>query len=217
MFGSAAYGETQKRTLEQADVDGFISIYGAAGTTLTAPVLTSPVNGATGVTSTPVLSWGTVSNATSYDVYFGSSSTLAFAATVASTSWQPGTLIAGGAYSWQVVAKSSAGSAGSGTSAFTVAAAPTPTTTSGPTLLSPAYGSTVNGQNPVFQWTSVSGATSYEVYVGSAGGALSQVAVVSGTSVTVKGLKRKTVYAWKVIARTPSGALSSATGGFQTN
>jgi len=148
---------------------------------------------------------------------FAAITSLALAATVTGNSWQPGTLAAGGAYYWQVAAKNSAGSASSGASVFTVATAPPTTTTSGPTLLSPAYGSTVTGQNPVFQWTSVAGATSYEVYVGSAGAALSQVAVVSGTSVTVKGLKRRTVYAWKVIARTPSGAFSSATGGFQTN
>jgi len=28
MWGSAGYGETKKRTLEQADIDGFISLYG---------------------------------------------------------------------------------------------------------------------------------------------------------------------------------------------
>ena len=31
MWGSAAFGETKKRTLEQADIDGFIGLYGRRG------------------------------------------------------------------------------------------------------------------------------------------------------------------------------------------
>src|SRR3954469_25752139 len=49
MWGSAAYGETKKRTLDQADIDGFRTLYGGGTgggtTTVGTPVLATPANG----------------------------------------------------------------------------------------------------------------------------------------------------------------------------
>ena len=39
MWGSAAFGETKKRTLEQPDIDGFLSLYEGTPATVGAPVL----------------------------------------------------------------------------------------------------------------------------------------------------------------------------------
>jgi len=216
MWGSAAYGETKKRTLEQADIDGFMSLYGGGttSTTVTAPSLLSPSNGATGVTTTPTLSWSAASNATSYDVYFGTSTSPGLAGTVTGTSFQPGTLTAGTTYYWRVVGKNSSSSASSGTYTFTVA--PGTTNTAGPTLLSPANGATGLPLSMVMQWTAVTGAYAYDVYIGTTSSP-GRIGSIGGTSASVSGFRSGTLYYWKVVARTASGSVSSPVWSFQTN
>ncbi len=83
----------------------------------------SPQNAATGVSLTPTLSWAAASAASSYDVYFGTSSSPAMAGNTSGTSYNPGTLSASTTYYWRVVAKNSAGSTSSATWSFTTAAA----------------------------------------------------------------------------------------------
>ena len=161
MWGTAALGETKKRTLEQPDIDGFKSLYGGSPS-IGAPVLMAPANGSTGVSTTPTLSWNAVSGATSYDVYFGSTASPALVGTVSTTTYQPGTLAAGAAYYWRVVAKNASGSATSATFSFTTAGG----TMAGPVLISPANGATGVSVRPVMQWTAVAGAGSYDLYVG---------------------------------------------------
>lgn len=214
MWGSASFGETKKRTLEQPDIDGFLSLYAGASTAPGAPVLTSPSNGATGVPATPTLSWTASTNATSYDVYFGATSSPAFVTTVTGTSYQPGTLTAGTTYYWRVAAKNAGGSATSGTFSFTVAPGGA---TSGPTLLAPANGATGVSLSPVMQWSAVQGTTAYDLYIGTSASSLSRIGSVNTTSVTVRGFRSGTVYYWKVVARTPSGSLSSSVASFRTN
>jgi hypothetical protein len=100
----------------------------------------APANGATGVSLTPFLTWSAASNATSYDVYFGTSSSPAIVGNTAATSYNPGTLSGSTTYYWRVVAKNSTGSTSSYTCAFTTAAAvPPPTATSG--SVTPSSGS----------------------------------------------------------------------------
>ncbi len=82
------------------------------------PVLSSPVNGATGMVVAPALSWNPASGATSYDVYFGASSAPAFVANTTATSYATGTLQPGAAYYWQVVARNDVGTASSETWSF---------------------------------------------------------------------------------------------------
>ncbi len=86
-----------------------------------APVLVSPYNGATGVTPAPALSWGASSGATSYDVYFGTASQPPFVTNTTATSYAAGSLISGATYYWQIVARNSAGTAGSAVWSFTTA------------------------------------------------------------------------------------------------
>lgn len=99
----------------------------------------SPANSASAVAISATVSWGAASNATSYDVYFGTSSTPAFVATVPGTSYNPGTLSNGTVYHWNVVAKNATGTTASATWSFTTASAAPPTTvstSSGPTAVS---------------------------------------------------------------------------------
>lgn len=78
-----------------------------------APALISPANESTGGALKTQLSWSGATGATSYDVYFGTSSPPPFVTNTTSTSYAPGTLNLNTTYYWQVVAKNSGGSAGS--------------------------------------------------------------------------------------------------------
>jgi glucuronoarabinoxylan endo-1,4-beta-xylanase len=73
------------------------------------PTSPGPANGASGVSATPTLTWS-AAGATSYDVQFGASNpppTVAVNQSIAS--YAPGTLTAGTAYYWQIVARNASG------------------------------------------------------------------------------------------------------------
>jgi HYDIN/CFA65/VesB family protein len=87
-----------------------------------APSLFSPSNGAAGVGLSPTTSWAVVSGATSYDVYFGTSSFPGFVANTGNTFYSVGTLVRGTTYFWRIVARNSSGQGPSATWSFTTAA-----------------------------------------------------------------------------------------------
>jgi hypothetical protein len=84
-----------------------------------APVLLSPLNGATGVSTAAALVWSAANNAASYDVYFGPSYPPPFVTNTTGISYDPGTLGASPKYYWQVVARNTAGTASSALFSFT--------------------------------------------------------------------------------------------------
>src|SRR5579863_3570972 len=92
---------------------------GSSGGVPSAPTNPSPTSGSIGASITPTLSWSTSTNATSYDIYFGTSSSPSLTTSVTGTTYQPGTLANSGAYYWKVVAKNSAGATSSATWSFT--------------------------------------------------------------------------------------------------
>lgn len=96
----------------------------STASSLAAPVLTQPTNGATGVATPVTLTWNSVTGATSYDLYFGTTTPPPFAMNVASTSYGPVGLSAGTTYYWSVSAKNASGSTGSQSFSFTATAAP---------------------------------------------------------------------------------------------
>jgi hypothetical protein len=80
----------------------------------------NPTDSASGVTRNASLSWGAVSGATSYDVYFGTSLPGTANANVTSATWTPPTMAASTPYVWKVVPKNAAGEAtGCATWSFT--------------------------------------------------------------------------------------------------
>jgi hypothetical protein len=81
---------------------------------LAAPVLVSPANGATGQSLTPTLKWNTVSGASSYDLYFGPTSSPGLLGTVTTTAVTVNGLVRNTTYYWKIVAK---GTSGASTSA----------------------------------------------------------------------------------------------------
>jgi hypothetical protein len=75
-----------------------------------APVVVSPGIGATGIGTSVTLSWLPAGGATSYDVFFGTTSNPpAFRTNLSGTSVSANKLVAGVTYFWRVVSKNSAG------------------------------------------------------------------------------------------------------------
>ena len=180
------------------------------GTAPVAPTLTSPANGATGVSASASLSWSSASGATSYDVYFGASSSPPLLTNTTSLSYGP-SMAAGTLYYWKIVAKNSSGSTSSSIWSFTTAAA----TLQSPTLISPANGATGVSTTTNLNWSSSSGATSYDVYIGSPNPSLA--GNVTGTSVSFSSpLLASTTYSWYIVAKNGSSTAQSVTWSFTT-
>ncbi len=153
---------------------------GAASATPVAPPLPTP----TGLAATPgdatvSLTWGSVSGATSYDVYRGGT----LLVNVATPGYTDNAVVNNTAYSYTVIARSAAS-----VSATTVAvsATPQPAATGAPTGLSASAGNATVS----LSWTVVPGATGYQVYrngvllIGVAGNSYTDNAVTNGLTYT---------------------------------
>jgi hypothetical protein len=175
------------------------------------PVLVSPANNATNVTRTPTLDWNSSAGATSYDLYLGTSTTPAFYVNTSATNYSVGTLALGTKYYWYVVARNSAGtSSPSSTFNFTTVSLATPI------LLSPANNATAVSRKPILSWTAIAGATSYDVYFGTAAQP-AFYANTAGTALKPSPLSAGTTFRWFVVARSASGVSSpSSTFSFTT-
>ncbi|MGB9080753.1 MAG: fibronectin type III domain-containing protein [Desulfuromonadaceae bacterium] len=196
------------------------SAQASAGTTATPPVPTVPAapSGviATGGTNQVTLSWGAVNTATSYNVYYATTSGVTKAngtkiTNATSPAVQTG-LTAGTTYYYIVTAVNSAGegSASIQVAATTLAVVPTPTAPAAPTGVS-----AVGGTNQAtITWPAVSGAASYNIYWSTASG----VTTTSGTKVAgvsspyVKtGLSAGTTYYFIVTAANSVGESAAST------
>jgi len=65
-------------------------------------------------------------------------------------------------------------------------------------------------------WTASSGATSYDVYIGTKGSISTPVANVTTTSYEATELDMDTTYSWKIVAKNKSGQTESSTWSFAT-
>ncbi len=186
-----------------------------------APVLLSPADGATGISTSPTLSWNASSGATSYRVQVSTSSgfaTTVYDQSVTTTSTTVAGLVAGTTYYWRVNASNSAGTSGWSTAwSFTTAAGSPP---SAPTLSSPRNGATNVSKTPTLKWNASSGATSYRVQVSTSSSFTTTVydqAGITSTSVTLPQLNGRTTYYWHVSASNAYGTSAySATWRFTT-
>lgn len=164
----------------------------------------NPSNGATGVSISTSLSWSSVPGATSYDVYFGTSSNPPFKVNTTSTSYNPGTLNEDTIYYWKIVPKNSCGSAsGCPVWNFTTLCTP-PSCASNP---NPSNGATGTSTSPTLSWSSVSGATSYDVYFGTSSSP-PLVTNVSNTQYSPGNLNSNTTYYWKIVPKNSCGSAS---------
>lgn len=180
----------------------------------TAPASPSPASGATNVSTSPTLSWGAGANATSYDVYFGTSSSPGLVKNVTTTSYAPGALGNNIKYYWKIVAKNTAGSASSAVWSFTTDP-PSTTAPSAPASPSPASGATGVSTTKALSWAASSGATSYDVYFGTSSSP-ALVKNVTTTGYAPGTLSNSTKYYWKVVAKNSTGSTSSSTWSFTT-
>ncbi len=96
-----------------------VSVSQSGSATVLAPDLSSPLNGAQGVSLTASLYWDAAVGATSYDVYFGTPSSPPFVVNTTATSFSPGTLAETTTYYWYVVARNGSATASSSTWSFT--------------------------------------------------------------------------------------------------
>ena len=164
-----------------SDIANGVFNTGALPPTAAAPATPAGLS-AVGGTGQVTLAWNSISNATSYNIYYATasgvtSSTGTKITTTASPYLQTG-LPAGTTYFYVVTAVNSAGesAASAEVSASTAAAAPAPTAP-----VAPGAPMATGGTNQVtISWSAVSTATSYNVYYATASG----VTKANGTKVT---------------------------------
>lgn len=170
----------------------------------------SPANSSNVATSTVTLSWSAATGATSYDVYLGTSqnSTTKIASDVAGTSFSyalPSTNST--TYYWYVVPKNKKGSATgcqSSITSFNFSVIP------GCALnTAPANNSFTTSNSITLTWTAITGATGYDVYLGTTQNPTTVVAAnVSGTNYTysVPKTAASTTYYWYVVPKSSGGS-----------
>lgn len=189
--------------------------WGASCSAPSATTLSAPANGATSVSTSPTLSWSAASGATSYDVYFGTSSSPALYSNTASTSLAVSGLTSGTTYYWRVVAKNSCGSAAS-SATYSFSTASSCSVPAAATLGAPSNGATGVSTAPTISWSAASGATSYDVYFGTSSSPALYTNTTS-TSLALSALSGSTTYYWRVVAKNACGsAASSGTNSFTT-
>lgn len=168
-------------------------------TTLAAPNLFSPTDGATLIDSTPQLDWSGVTGATEYQLQVATSSTFSFPVidtTIGSTTYTTTTL-SDDTYYWRVLAKDAGGSPGTWSTVwnFTI-----DTMLAAPTLISPTAGGLVGDTTPQLGWIAVADATEYQVQVDTSKTfSLPAIDVATtSTTYTVSSALAETVYYWRV-------------------
>ena len=173
-----------------------------------AATLTSPANRATGQPLSANLVWGASTNATSYDVYFGTSNPPPMVTNTTSTTFTPSTLAVGTQYFWEIVARNSLGTTASAIWSFTTQQP------GAPTLVSPSNGAT--GQ-PLS--TSVSWSGSQPIPTTFTFGTSSTPPLVTNTTSTLytpSTLSAGVQYYWQIVAKTSTGSSASAIWSFTT-
>jgi hypothetical protein len=172
---------------------------------------TSPSNGATGISTSPTLSWGSSSNATSYEYCYDTSNNStcngSWTSTGSNTSVGLSGLSAGTTYSWHVRAINGGGTTYSSSDTWwsftTTAAQP-----GAFNKTSPVNGATGVVTNPTLNWNASSGAASYEYCYDTTNNSAcdgSWTSVGSNTNVGLSGLSLGTIYYWQVRAMNGSG------------
>ena len=177
-----------------------------------APTLTSPIDGTTGLSLTPTISWSTVSGASSYHVQVSTVNTFATIvvedSSLTSASKALNGLSNSTTYYWRVQSKNAGGvSAWTSPLSFTTIiaiAAP-----QAPTLISPVFGTTGLSLTPTLTWSTVSGAATYHVQVSISNTfttVLIEDSTLTSASKSISGLSNSTIYYWRVQAKNTGGA-----------
>lgn len=175
-----------------------------------APILASPANGATNVSTSLTLSWNASTGATSYRLQVSADSTFPSfvkdTSGVADTSSTISGLSTSTMYYWRVNATNTGGTSGWST-VWSFTTIPPPPAAS--TVASPTDGAIDMDTSPVLSWNPASGATSYTLqWSTNSSFTGADSATISSTSYTVSGLLRSTTYYWRVRAENAGGSSS---------
>ncbi|HUI57792.1 MAG TPA: protease pro-enzyme activation domain-containing protein [Bryobacteraceae bacterium] len=191
---------------------GFVSSVAPANAPA-APSLISPANGATGVSPGTALTWSVSAGVSSYDVYFGTSSTPPLLASTVDLNYAPGGMTAGTTYYWAIGARNSLGANVSNAwsfttgciSALTVSSATMPSSGGTGTIpVSAATGCTWTAVSNVSWITITSGAS------GSGNGTVGYTVAAGGQrngTITVAGQTFTVTQAYPLITRLAGGAM----------
>ncbi len=186
-------------------------------TMITPPALSSPVNGATNVSTTPTLSWGAVTGGYSYQLQVSTDSTFSSATILGSsgTSYTLGTTLSNNTtYYWRVSTSNPGGGQSSWSSTWKFTTIPTPPAP--PPLSSPANGAMNISRTPTLSWSACTGAASYGLQVAIDAGFTSLVvnqAGIAGTSYAITTtLASSTTYYWRVNATNAGGTSGWSSG-----
>jgi len=173
----------------------------------------NPSNGATGISTTPSLSW-TSTGATSYDVSFGTSNPPpVVASNLTIATYTPPALANGTQYFWRIVARNGAGTITGAVWSFTTAASSLPGV---PTSPNPASGATGVSTTASLSWTAT-GATSYDVSFGTTNPPPTAASNLTTATYTPPALANGTQYFWRIVARNGAGTTTGAVWSFTTS
>ena len=169
-----------------------------------APLLISPVDTSTNVTTSPTLSWSVSKSASSYEIQVSTNSN--FSSMVIDTKGALSTSVTlqnlrnNTAYSWRVKATNSVGSSNwSPVYHFRTLGSIPPS----PTLIYPLNGASKVSLDTTFKWDTVSSVSFYRIQVSSNmefAPVILDTLIVNGTSLNMISLQNDTTYYWKVAA-----------------
>ncbi len=198
--------------------------FAGAATPLAAPgtfAQTSPANTATGVAPLTSFSWGSASNAASYNLVVSTSSGLTNPVIsqvgLSGTSYTTTVALASGTrYYWRVTAVNATGSTvASNTGISFTTAAPQPPAAFIQTA--PAAGATGVSSSPGFVWAAAAGADSYTLVVSAsssyANPVINQAGITSTNYTPSAPLAANTTYYWRVTAVNASGSTVASNAG----
>jgi hypothetical protein len=189
---------------------------GTSSTLPPAPTNPNPANGATGVSTTPTLTWTASTSVLSYTVRFGTTNPPPAVASVPAGSGSytpPPPLSNNTTYYWQVVANGESGQTDGPVWSFTTAAAaPQPPTA--PASPNPIDGGQNVATNATLSWTATN-ATSYDVKFGTSNPPSQVVTGQTGTSYTPT-LSPGTTYFWQIVANNAAGSTAGPIWTFST-
>ncbi len=164
------------------------------------PANSAPGDGAACQATNVCLDWADVASATSYDVYWGAASPPPFWQNVVSSSACPPNQD-GTTYYWYIRAKDACGTGSPGpTWSYSTGSAPATM----PTNLSPANGAESEETTVCLDWSDVPGATSYDVYWGTATPPTFWQNVVESTACPPNQVE--STYYWFIMPRNPCGS-----------
>ena len=175
-----------------------------------APMLASPPNNAVNQSTSPTLSWGTVTGSASYGVQVSTVTTFASMVSNQSSLVATFSTVSGLSNSITYYWRANATNAG-GTSAWSSAWGFTTTAIPGlgaPVLALPSNNAVNQSTSPTLSWNTVTGAGTYTVLVSSAsnfGSTVSSQMGLTGLSTSVSGLSNNTSYYWEVSATNAGG------------